>query len=108
MLIRGWRNTTDRLPSYGAFACVALILLLLARFSPSSFPRVPSTGPTVNSDRQHHPKSCFDQNELYGGVSIAAFSAAILLAFSLFLPAFDPIISLDTSGAHYTRPPPLG
>jgi hypothetical protein len=108
LLIRGWRNTTDWLPSSAAFACVALVLLLLVRIAPSSFPHLSSTGPAVNSDRHHLPKSCFDQNELYSDVSITVFSPAILLAFSPLMPASDPIISLGARGAHYTRPPPLG
>ena len=103
---RTWTNA-EWLPSCSGFVGLALVVLLLTRVAPGSFPHVSSNGPTVNSSRQHDPKPCFDQDEAYGCVAIAVFSPAIPLAFSPLMPASDPIICLDASGTHYTRPPPL-
>jgi len=102
---RTWTNA-DWLRSSSAFVGLALVVLLLTRVAPGSFPHVSSNGPTVNSSRQHSPRPCFDQDEAYGCIAIAVFSPAIPLAFSPLMAASDPIICLDASGTHYTRPPP--
>lgn len=106
MIRRTWTNA-DCLRSCSAFVGLALIVLLLTRVAPGSFPHVSSKGPTVDSSRQHGPKPCFDQDEAYGCVAISVFSPAIPLAFSPLMPASDRLISLDASGTHHTRPPPL-
>jgi hypothetical protein len=87
--------------------CTALLALLLANVALSSFPRVSGAASTVSSNGQHNPKPCLDQVELYGCVAIAAFFPVIPLAFSPAMLASEPILSLDASGNHYTRPPPL-
>ena len=103
---RAWTNA-KWVPSCSAFVGLALVVLLLTRVAPGSIPHVSSNSPTVNSSRQHGPKPCFDQDEAYGCVAIAVFSPAIPLAFSPLMQASDPIVPLDASGTHYTRPPPL-
>ena len=107
LVIRRTWSKTEWLPSCSAFVCLVLVVLLLTRVAPGSFPDVSSNGPTVDSSRQHDPKPCLDKDEAYGCVAIAVFSPAIPLVFSPLTSASDPIISLDASGTHYTRPPPV-
>jgi hypothetical protein len=105
--MRYWQNGANRLTIYCAFVCAMLVALLLVRVAPPSFPRLSSVSPTVNCDRHHDPRPCFDQGELYGLVTIAIFSPEIPVVFSPLMPGAAPVISSYPGGSHYTRPPPL-
>jgi hypothetical protein len=106
--MRGWQNGNNWVAPYHAIVCAAaLVALFLIRVAPPSFPGLSSTAPTVNCNRHHDQRPCFDQGELYAHVAIMIFSPAVTVTFSPLMTGSQPVTSPDASGTHYTRPPPL-
>ena len=104
-----------RLRITGAFACVALFTLLVARNTPPEFPKVASLDHSathgvslIAATSSHDQRPRFDCNGLQWIAPVAGFLPFPPTASTRHLTSASQLFPvLHTKGLHYNRPPPV-
>ena len=87
--------------------CASVLLLILARVTPPSFPQALSFKSTVKCCLQTEHKQCFDHCGFEWNVAPKVFQLAPRPALMVgLISEMEPIPTFHLTGFHYNRPPP--